>query len=542
MRAVDVYSGIGGWTCGLRLAGIDIVGSFEWWPAAVDTNNANNGGSFVPIDVRTMDLNTLPSDIDLVVGSPPCTQFSYSNRGGYGDLDEGLKDIVRFLEIVRFLRPRFWAMENVPRVAKILADGFRDPQHILYEYRDLQPHISVLDFSRYGAPQVRKRCIAGNIPFPTLARYSIGLSVKSLGDVVGSLGLEGEITDPVWGVSLPASEVSERQAEAPLTPEELRLNREAKEHHPVYNNMAFPDSLDAPSRTVTATCTRVSRESIVIRDSAIGAHRRLSVRERATLQGFPITYQFYAPSYSQKVKMIGNAVPPTFSFLLGLAVQGRAFEGFYPSGGALTKPERNAPITKPDHPAGKYREGRRFRAAIPGLRFKSGLRFELCNDFPGGSASWLVKFVHGTPKDIRELPLDGAATAQLRSSTAFGARRDAVDEALLKAEEQLRWIQPMQLQAAWTRRGDGLGPFDVIDVLSDAARHISDLLADLHRDQLEQSVLRIIGGGTSISANPAYHLPRTLKLRSNALAIASGFLVGDWFNRLMCSHEAKVAA
>jgi DNA (cytosine-5)-methyltransferase 1 len=542
MRAVDVYSGIGGWTCGLRLAGIDVVGSFEWWPAAVDTNNANNGSSFEPVDVRTMDLNTLPSNIDLVVGSPPCTQFSYANRGGFGDINEGLKDFVRFLEIVRFVRPRFWAMENVPRVAKILTDGFNDPEHVLYEYRDLQPQISVLDFSRYGAPQVRKRCIAGNIPFAALARCSIGLSVKSLGDVIGSLELEGEITDPTWGIHLSASDVSERQTETPLTHEELRLNREAKEHHPVYNNMAFPDLLDAPSRTVTATCTRVSRESIVIRDAGIGAYRRLSIRERATLQGFPITYQFYAPSYSQKVKMIGNAVPPTFSFLVGMAVQGRAFEGFHPSDGALTKPERSAPITKPDHPAGKYRETRRFRAAIPGLRFKSGLRFELCNDFSDGSVSWLVKFVHGTPKDIRELPLDGTATTQLRSSTAFAACRDAVNETLLKAEEWLRWVQPGSLQATWTRRADGMGPFEVIDVLAVSARHISAALADVPRDQLEQSVMRIIGGSANVSADLTYPLPRALKLRSNAVAIASGFLVGDWFNRLLCPDEAKAAA
>jgi DNA (cytosine-5)-methyltransferase 1 len=542
MRAVDVYSGIGGWTCGLRLAGINVVGSYEWWSAAVHTNNANNGGSFEPVDVRTMDLNALPSDIDLVVGSPPCTQFSYANRGGNGDLDEGLKDIVRFLEIVRFLQPRFWAMENVPRVAKILTNAFNDPTHVLYAYRDLRPEIAVLDFSRYGAPQVRKRCIAGNIPFGALASCSNELSVRSLGEVVRSLQQEDEITDPIWGMRLPASDVSERQTETPLTHEELRLNREAKEHHPVYNNMAFPDPLEAPSRTVTATCTRVSRESIVIHDERVGAYRRLSLRERATLQGFPITYEFYAQSYSQKVKMIGNAVPPTFSFLLGLAVQGRAFDGFYASGAALTKPERNAPITKPDHPAGKYREMRRFRAAIPGLRFKSGLRFELCNEFSDGSASWLVKFVHGTPKDIRELPLDGTATTRLTSLREFGACREVVNETLLKAEERLRWIQPITLQAAWTRRAIGMGPFDVIDVLSEAASHISGLLAEVSRDELEESVLSIISGGTSLSTAPAHHLPRKLKLRSNAVAIASGFLVGDWFNRQVCSHEAKFAA
>src|SRR3546814_17212767 len=65
-------------------------------------------------------LADLPDDIDIVVGSPPCTQFSYSNRGGGGDIADGLEDVKRFLTIVDHLKPRVWAMENVPRVAKII--------------------------------------------------------------------------------------------------------------------------------------------------------------------------------------------------------------------------------------------------------------------------------------------------------------------------------------------------------------------------------------------------------------------------------------
>ena len=30
--------------------------------------------------------------------------------------------------------------------------------------------------------------------------------------------------------------------------------------------MSFPDILDKPSRTITSTCTRVSRESIIVKE------------------------------------------------------------------------------------------------------------------------------------------------------------------------------------------------------------------------------------------------------------------------------------
>lgn len=125
IRAIDLYSGVGGWSAGLRMAGISVVASYERSEHANITNARNNGHATHTVDLRALDLNTLPKDIDVVVGSPPCTQFSMSNRGGNGDISDGLKDIKVFLEVVDRLKPRFWAMENVPRVSNILARGHR---------------------------------------------------------------------------------------------------------------------------------------------------------------------------------------------------------------------------------------------------------------------------------------------------------------------------------------------------------------------------------------------------------------------------------
>ena len=45
MRAIDLYAGIGGWSLGLRLAGVEVVSSYEWWRPAIDTHNGNHGGA-----------------------------------------------------------------------------------------------------------------------------------------------------------------------------------------------------------------------------------------------------------------------------------------------------------------------------------------------------------------------------------------------------------------------------------------------------------------------------------------------------------------
>ena len=101
LKAIDLYSGIGGWSLGLRLNDIEVLHSYEWWNQAVDTANKNLGKKEEVQNIREMDFSKLKDKkIDIVVGSPPCTQFSYSNRGGSGDISDGIIDLYKFFECV----------------------------------------------------------------------------------------------------------------------------------------------------------------------------------------------------------------------------------------------------------------------------------------------------------------------------------------------------------------------------------------------------------------------------------------------------------
>lgn len=543
VRAIDLYAGIGGWSLGLRLAGVDVVASYEWWQPAIDTHNGNHCGTVAPVDIRKLKLSDLPPDIDLVVGSPPCTEFSYSNRGGSGNIVEGLKDLVKFLEVVDYLKPKFWALENVPRVSDVLRAGFQDPKDVLYRFRHLNPRIEVVDFSDYGTPQSRRRCIAGNIPFDLIESYKPRLNGRTLGDVVRALAAVPEVVDPVWNVHLPAGSVTDMEAEPPLNAEELRMNSEAKAFHPIYNNMAFPDSLDVAARTVTATCTRVSRESIVIADVRhAGRYRRLTVRERASLQGFPITYQFYARSFAEKAKMIGNAIPPTFTYLLAQAAQGveaSTLASFGDAAGHLELPTKPAPVTFPDTEGRAYPEKRGFRAALPGLRFKSGMRFDLSNHVEAGTVDWRVRFFYGPSKDVREVKLDGSVMRDLRRELA-GPDFAAFRGKLLRAEAELARSSPQTLQDSWTHRIEGLGPYRVVDMLGELA---ADLLSVLEQQAMGDTVPagafvrevaeRAAGSGPT---------PGMRKLEKYALPILAGLVIGDWFNSLAWHTSRRAAA
>jgi DNA (cytosine-5)-methyltransferase 1 len=61
MKAIDLYSGIGGWTLGLKMAGIEVVDSFEWWDEANRTHNNNFGKSIPERDIRKLKMADLPA-------------------------------------------------------------------------------------------------------------------------------------------------------------------------------------------------------------------------------------------------------------------------------------------------------------------------------------------------------------------------------------------------------------------------------------------------------------------------------------------------
>lgn len=166
--AVDLYSGIGGWTLGFRMAGIDVKASYEWWPQANETYRANFDRKPKQLDIRELQLTELPTRVDFVVGSPPCTEFSFANRGGNGDIADGLRDIYKFLEVVDYLSPRHWAMENVPRVMAILMTERRKRRGRFRKLLDQIDVLTVVDIAEFGLPQRRRRTIVGSFPLDQL--------------------------------------------------------------------------------------------------------------------------------------------------------------------------------------------------------------------------------------------------------------------------------------------------------------------------------------------------------------------------------------
>lgn len=194
--------------------------------------------------------------------------------------------------------------------------------------------------ANYGVPQRRKRYLIGNFPLPLQTHtgedsHDLFSANKfkdwvTLGHVLETLNknniiAQNKVTDPVYDIRVQPSELTDHNYDASLSKSEARSLFRAKTEHPYMGRLAWPDNRDQAARTVVAT--QLGRETLIIEDKRgkYSNFRRATVRECASLQSFPITYQFFGSTYSIKYRLVGDAVPPLMSF--SIAKQINVLEG-----------------------------------------------------------------------------------------------------------------------------------------------------------------------------------------------------------------------
>ena len=295
------------------------------------------------------------------------------------------------------------------------------------------------------------------------------------------------------------------------------MNRDAKTFHRIYNRMSFPDDTQRRARTVTATCTRVSRESIIVNDGS-GGYRRLTVRERGCLQSFPAAYQFVGGAHSNRVKMIGNAVPPLLTYNIGMA-----FRQVSPDLVVVAQrlPDFATPVKSavPPSPVRTFGEKRRFAAAVPGLRFGSGVRFELVNSLSVDGVEWAVNFVFGTSKDIRTIEMDDTLLTLLQGVRGLKGWSNAIGR---QVRAQLTPFEQIDIQAVWTGRASGPSPFELVDQIA--------LLAEGATRTLPKGVCPVEVLDVILGVDEGSRQSIHAKLSKNAGVVLGGLVVGSHVN------------
>lgn len=360
LTVIDFFCGAGGFSEGFRQKGFQIIRGYDNWQPAIDTYNHNFGTSSTIkniLDFRnsTEEIELLPNT-DVIIGSPPCVSFSSSNKSGKADKSLGLDLIKCFLRIVAIKKHqknstlKGWFMENVVNSKKFISQIYTFDDLNLTEWAksnkinpknvalNLLDNTTIINSADYGSYQARKRAISGEIikvnrfivPPPTNSNKEESSLPEwnTLGGLMNSFPApnspksEKIISDPVYkSLRIKQIELTDHFYDSGLYKSEWRQSKELKTNHYCMGKMSFPENLDKPSRTITATKSGTSREALVYKSEynrmGNGEYRSPTIREAASLMGFPFTYQFLG-AINAKWRLVGNAVCPSVSRALAI--------------------------------------------------------------------------------------------------------------------------------------------------------------------------------------------------------------------------------
>jgi DNA (cytosine-5)-methyltransferase 1 len=311
--AVDVFSGAGGLTVGLKRAGFNVAAAVEIEAHAFATYKTNHP------EVHAFRFSSLTN---------PSTK-----RDPRNDL------VLEMARLVEEIKPRAIMMENVPGLADRGKHLFN---RLLKKLDELKYRYTwdVLQVADYGVPQNRRRLVllAGRgfdltLPPPTHNRTAAdGLqkwrtlreaifgmdSPKLLEDARkegGPQSLNWHVVRRMSAQNLARLRKTKPGVSRAKLPNHLRPDCH-KSLDQGYSNVYGRMSWDQLPVTITGGCTTLSKG----RFGHPSELRTISVREAARIQTFPDDYIFDCPYMEYVCGMIGNALPCDFAELLSVSV------------------------------------------------------------------------------------------------------------------------------------------------------------------------------------------------------------------------------
>lgn len=369
MKSVELFAGAGGLAMGCAIAGFEHLAVVEWDKWACDTVRENQKRGY-PIlagwnlhegDVRAFDWDSLPQDIALLAGGPPCQPFSI---GGKHKAHADNRDMFpATVDVIRRLKPKAFIVENVKGLTRSSFANYFSYIQLQLEFPEVPPrqdedwteHLARLQVEKtsgkrrgkgltynvvptlvnaadYGVPQKRERVFIVGFRDDLEIEWSFPSPTHSY----DALLRDQWITGNYWkrhGLRMPdspkrvVSRVAKlRQTKETLTTLPWRTVRDAIEGLPdptsraaarVPNHLFQPGArsytghtgspLDLPAKTLKAGDHGVpGGENMLVNDD--GSVRYFTVRESARIQTFPDGFRFHG-SWTETMRQLGNAVP-----------------------------------------------------------------------------------------------------------------------------------------------------------------------------------------------------------------------------------------
>lgn len=334
---LDLFCGCGGISCGYHLSGFEIIGGIDFNLDATKTFKHN----FKNANVKCIDITTISdeniindySNVDVIVGGPPCQGFSAANRWQKEKDDPRNKLFYEYIRFVKILKPKIVMIENVRGILTRDNGYAKERIETILGEEGYILNMMVLDASDYGVPQNRKRAfIVGVRKDFSEIKFDFNQLVKlqkvTVEDAIGELyGFENNTSEYIeltekpntayrkylrseknliidHEIRYPADIVQKRISFVPqggnwkYVPVELWPNNRSNRHSSAYKRL--------DPKTQSCTIDTGNAHSNYFHPLY---NRIPSIRESARLQSFPDCFNFRG-SRGSKYKQIGNAVPP----------------------------------------------------------------------------------------------------------------------------------------------------------------------------------------------------------------------------------------
>jgi len=292
MKVVSLFSGAGGLDLGFIWAGHTIVWANDLFEDAVKTYRLNIGDHIVLNNIYDVQSDNIP-DCDIVIGGFPCQGFSVANTGRHED-DERNKLYLEMIRVIKDKSPKFFLAENVKGILSIGKGQVFN--NILNDFSSLGYRVSyqLVNSADYGVPQRRQRVlivgVRNDIPFQF--QFPIPTHSKEA-DLLRQPWVT--VNDAIGGLP------------APDTPNDL-LNHVYSKFKIKFNGYIGHRPVDPNLPAPTVTARGDDKGGTVILPHPNGT-RRMTCRELALIQSFPIDFKFVG-GIASVCRQIGNAVPP----------------------------------------------------------------------------------------------------------------------------------------------------------------------------------------------------------------------------------------
>lgn len=296
MDVVSLFSGAGGLDLGFVQAGHRIVWANDIYSDAVATYKRNIGTHIVEKDIKDIPSTDIP-DCDIVIGGFPCQGFSVANTKRNTD-DKRNVLYKELLRVIRDKQPKFFLAENVKGILSL--DKGKVFEMIMRDFSSLnyQVQFRLLNAANYGVPQTRERVIIVGVrnDIDYTFEYPTQTHTKDGTDGYSKWVSVADAIDMLPDPDMPNSV----------------LNHTYSKYKLVFNGYLGHRRIDPSKPSPTITARGDNKGGVVIHPHPNGL-RRMTCREVALLQSFPLNFEFIGNN-SSIYRQIGNAVPVRLAF------------------------------------------------------------------------------------------------------------------------------------------------------------------------------------------------------------------------------------